>query len=632
MATGALDVEVGEQLRLADLITRCDALPLEARLRLAVLLGAPGHPVAFRPAELAARSLPLAPDARAAVGRAVIEGLGRDTLVRLAPCRLDVVFPAIGGRMGGVAAHRLPARLLAVLEREGAARWEALGSRTIGEVSGWHGVGPAATTTLAGLVVEAALAFLTEEGACPPVGPAASDDGVTTGQRGRSVDIEPRSGAIDPGGDLALLLGYEQRCPGEGGGLRSAIQRLAGPALPAPVRAAAQRLLACPGPPDLQATVLASAERVLGSLADVRDRVVFEQGVLLLDDRATPTQLGADLGISAERVRQLRSRAEGRVRSALADGSPELREAVAAVAAELGSARPRAFVDVLLERRGLAALTDPRSLLVLWAAGPYRPVVGSPAWLATDPVGLGPSTSAMLSEDGGVRPVEHLVREIERLGVLADATASWLAEQPVRVHEGLAVLTTGAPADVAERALSATGRAMTSDELSRWVAAPGDGGRAGTCSAALRDALRRDRRFVEVGRDQHELAEWGAQPYHDDVPVAAEPGEAGDWGRADDGRWWLRVLVAKEVLAGAGGPVPAGLVDCLGVRSGARRPFSTRYGPVMLTHAAGRPARGSLRPVALATGAVAGDALVLRFSPSDDVAAVELVRAIAAAS
>lgn len=51
----------------------------------------------------------------------------------------------------------------------------------------------------------------------------------------------------------------------------------------------------------------------------------------------------------------------------------------------------------------------------------------------------------------------------------------------------------------------------------------------------------------------------------------------------------------------------------------------------MLTHAADGPARGSLRPVALATRALAGDALVLRFNPSNVVASVELVRATAAA-
>lgn len=630
MATGAL-AEAVEQPPLAALITRCDVLALDARLRLAALLGTPGHPLAFRPEELATRCLPLAPDARAAVGRAVVGGLGREALARLAPCRLDVVFPAMGGRPGGPAAHRLPVRLLSVLEREGAAGWAALGSRTIGEVSGWHGLGPAAAATLVGSVVEAALAFLAHDGGDPLAGPASppGDDG-TTGQPGRSMDL--RGGAAGEAGDLALLLGYEQQCPGEGGGLRSAILRLAGPSLPPPVRAAAQRLLACPVAADRPPTVLAAAERALGTLGDVRDRVVFEQGSLLVDHRTTPTRLGTDLAISAERVRQLRCRAEARVRAALGDGPAELREAVAAVATEIGSALPRTSVDVVLGRRGLPALPDPRSLLVLWAAGPYRPVVGSPAWLATDPDGLGPSTTGLVSEDGGVRPVEHLLREIERLGVQPGAAAGWLAEQPVRVHEGLAVLTTGAPADVAERALSATAQAMTSDELSRWVCIPGDGARAAASTAALRDVLRRDRRFVEVGRDRYELAEWGAQPYHDVVPEAAGPGEPGEWGRAHDGRWWLQVLVGEDVLAGSGGPVPAGLVDGVGLRPGARRSFSTRYGPVMLTQAASGPARGSLRPVALATGAAAGDVLVLRFRPSDGVASVELVRAAAAAS
>lgn len=152
MATGALGEAVG-QPPLTALITRCDALALDARLRLAALLRTPGHPLAFRPEELATRCLPLAPDARAAVGRAVVGGLGREALTRLAPCRLDAVFPAIGGRTGGPAAHRVPGRLLSVLEREGATSWAALASRTIGEVSGWHGVGPAAATTLVGSVV-----------------------------------------------------------------------------------------------------------------------------------------------------------------------------------------------------------------------------------------------------------------------------------------------------------------------------------------------------------------------------------------------------------------------------------------------------------------------------------------------
>lgn len=627
MATGALDESV-EQPPLAALITRCDVLSLDARLRLAALLGAPGHPLAFRPGELATRFLPLAPDARAAVGRAVVDGLGPEALARMAPCRLDLLFPAIGGRAGGVAAHRVPARLLAVLEREGAASWAALGSRTIGEVSGWHGVGPAAAATLIESVVEAALAFLAD-GAASALGGPASDDGAS-GQPARS--MAALRGAGDEDGDLALLLGYEQRCPGQGGGLRSAILRLAGPTLPAPVRAAAQRLLAGQGPTDRQPTLLAAAERALGAAGDVRDRVVFEQGSLLLDHRLAPARLGADLAISAERVRQLRSRVEARVRAALGAGPAELREAVAAVAAEIGSALPRPSVDDVLERRGLPALPDPRSLFVLWAAGPYRPVVGSPAWLATDPDGLRTGTAGLLSEDGGVRPVKHLLQEIERLGVLPDVAAGWLAEQPVRVHEGLAVLTTGAPADVAERALSATGQAMTSDELSWWTSTPGDGAGSSAPIAALRDVLRRDRRFVEVSRDRFELAEWGAQPYHDVVPDGADHSEAGAWGRASDGWWWLRVHVGSDVLRGAAGPVPEGLVDSLGVRPGARRSFSTRYGPVMLTHAASGPARGSLRPVALATGAAAGDVLVLRFSPSDGAASVELVGAAAAAS
>lgn len=613
MAKGARDGQAAGQPQVAALITRCDALTVESRLRLAALLAVRGHPVAYRPGEVAGLVLTLDPDTRAVVGRAVGDGLGRDALASLAPCRLDAVFPAIEGRAGGPAAHGAPGRLLGILEQHAALRWATLGGYTIGDISGWSGVGPAMTATLLGLVIEASLGFLAKD---------AEDAEEAGGSR-----VGPVAGVAS---DLALLFAYDEGRPVKSGGLRSAIQRLAGSSSPVAVQAAAQRILQPLGPPGRPATVFVAAEEALGAIGDIRDRVVFEQGVLRLDDRPTLAQLGTDLNIGIERVRQLRSRAEQRVRSVLRDGPAEQRDSVAALAAEIGSALPRAVVDDMLEARGLPGQHDPRTQFVLWAAGPYRPVVGYPAWLSTDHDGLVATTRRLLAEDGGVRPVAHVVKELERLGMRADVAARWVAEQPVLVLDDLAVLTTGAPADVAERVLSAAGRAMTSDDLCGLVAVPGDGARLSAAAASMRDGLRRDRRFVEVGPDRYELAEWGAEPYHDE-PVATATGEPGDWGRAHDGSWWLRVVVEGDLLGGAGASVAAGLIECLGVRPGARRAFSTRYGPVVLTHAAAGPTRGSLRPIGLATGAEVGDTLVLRFGPDDSTATVELVRATAAA-
>ncbi|MGH9164379.1 MAG: hypothetical protein ACRDZW_02555 [Acidimicrobiales bacterium] len=329
-------------------------------------------------------------------------------------------------------------------------------------------------------------------------------------------------------------------------------------------------------------------------------------------------------------MRQLRARAASRARTAHLDGSDDLGATAEALAAVLGAALPVEVLETVLASRQLPPLPDPRSLLVLWLAGPYQPLTDHPGWLATDPDGLLAATRRLLGEDGGVRPVEHVVKDMERLGVATDLASAWLGEQPVRVLEGLAVLTTGSPAVVVERVLSACGRAMASEELSTWVAGSGDEGALVAAAAALRDVLRRDRRFVEVGRGRYELAEWGALPFFDEIPGCVEPGQPGEWGRAPDGRWWLRVPVEDHMLAGAGASVPAALVECLGLPRRARRSFSTRYGPVVLTHDAAGPARGSLRPVALATGAAVGDDLVLRFGPDDGTAAVEVVRATVA--
>lgn len=144
-------------------------------------------------------------------------------------------------------------------------------------------------------------------------------------------------------------------------------------------------------------------------------------------------------------------------------------------------------------------------------------------------------TLLLLLEDGGVRPVEHVTKELERLGVNHEHTGSWLAEQPVRLVEDLVVSTRGSAAQVAERALSATGRAMTLPELGPFTGAPETEGEV----AGLRALLHGTRRFVWVGDDGFELAEWGGGEASDTDPAVergsvrpvalaagAKPGEA----------------------------------------------------------------------------------------------------------
>jgi hypothetical protein len=86
------------------------------------------------------------------------------------------------------------------------------------------------------------------------------------------------------------------------------------------------------------------------------------------------------------------------------------------------------------------------------------------------------------------------------------------------------------------------------------------------------------------------------------------------------------------VLRGASEPVPLHVVEALGLPCGGRRTFTTRFGPVALSHKATQPIRGSMRPVALAAGATEGDALLLEFDAATGDASVELVLASSSAA
>lgn len=111
------------------------------------------------------------------------------------------------------------------------------------------------------------------------------------------------------------------------------------------------------------------------------------------------------------------------------------------------------------------------------------------------------------------------------------------------------------------------------------------------------------------------------------APPTAELLPGGQRDGASPGRARLRIEVDAAVLRGASDPVPQAVVLALGVPSGGRRTFPTRFGPVALVHTTAQPTRGSVRPVVLAAGARTGDALVLEFDATAGDASVELVLA-----
>lgn len=126
-----------------------------------------------------------------------------------------------------------------------------------------------------------------------------------------------------------------------------------------------------------------------------------------------------------------------------------------------------ATVDGALAGRRLPARHDPRSALLVWLAGPYLPLSGQGGWLAPDPANVLAETRRALAEDGAVRPFDHLVADLEAAGFAAHDVGDWLATQAVTIVDGLVVALSPNAADIAERLLSATGRAMTAADLAR---------------------------------------------------------------------------------------------------------------------------------------------------------------------
>ena len=333
--------------------------------------------------------------------------------------------------------------------------------------------------------------------------------------------------------------------------------------------------------------------------ADPRARAVVEHVDLLLapsvDARRTPPLVATQLGLSYERVRQLRVNMLDALRAA---GRAEpIAELAHQLAHELGEAVTRTEIDRVLVAHDLPRSDDPAGLLALWLAGPYLPVPDHPGWFSRDPAELVAHSRAVLEDGGGVHAVATLRRDLATLGITDANLDAWMEAQPLRIVHDVAVVMSGTVAQRAERALEATGTAMTLDELATWLE-PHQ-------RAEVAATIGRDGRFVRTAADLWELADWGSAP--------------------DDSLLRLDIRVDDDVLLGAEGLLPLPLVQALGLRPGRVSRFATRFGPLALSYDGERATRGSVRPIALASGAVPGSMLTFSLTPGLDRAEVELV-------
>ncbi|HWA55018.1 MAG TPA: sigma factor-like helix-turn-helix DNA-binding protein, partial [Solirubrobacterales bacterium] len=227
---------------------------------------------------------------------------------------------------------------------------------------------------------------------------------------------------------------------------------------------------------------------------------------VLADRRPTLRQLGEELGVSAERVRQR----EKRAREAIADqlqieGSP-VWTAVTELRSRFGSlARLRELEEVmaaLASQADAPASSVHRRALLLYLTG--HEVCGE--WVQS--VGLDRRTASLLetlTEDGPVE-LERCCRELERLGVEESLRRPWLASRPGFLLVGGQVVRESQVADVAIAILREALEPLDLHELFKRTESPAS-------FESFRSHIQHDERFVRRGVRRYGLSEWGGNPY-----------------------------------------------------------------------------------------------------------------------
>lgn len=292
---------------------------------------------------------------------------------------------------------------------------------------------------------------------------------------------------------------------------------------------------------DEGADVANSYEFLLAQCGDRRQQEIFRRRIEL--NAPTLEQLGEEMSITRERVRQLQKTAEERVSAAVREreGS-EIRWRAAQLRQQLGTAiayaGAAAQAALSAATRAIPGDSGPAEALLLWLAGKYR-LDKQTGWLFLDadyvrgkvgPLGdFGPPARAALlrqvAGDEGVVDIAALRSRAAAAGLVAPAADDWIGLCPFRDFDGTLILWQGSVADKAEALLGILKRPVTADELNELI-----GERHSLRS--LRNRLLDDDRFVRTDRSRMGLRRWGIEEYTSIVDEIEEEigrcgGEAG---------------------------------------------------------------------------------------------------------
>lgn len=241
---------------------------------------------------------------------------------------------------------------------------------------------------------------------------------------------------------------------------------------------------------------------------DERQRIILARR-MFADVPATLDQLGGELGVTRERIRQIESKVRGRLLDLIAPNGP---------LAEVAASARRAINQVM----PLADLLD-----LFPALGRKVDSVGQPAWRVLDRIDdgyeiedgwcLAPSRSAArvnaqaqlqdLADQYGVVRLEAITLvETSAPERRREVTAAWVASCGYIVDGEFVFSRTSSVGDYAAAVLSVAGTPLTTQEIiNRFVFERSTG--------SLRNAMSIDERFERVDRDRWALAEWGMDAY-----------------------------------------------------------------------------------------------------------------------
>lgn len=240
---------------------------------------------------------------------------------------------------------------------------------------------------------------------------------------------------------------------------------------------------------------------------------ILLQRILPTKEPATLHELGQELGVTRERVRQI----ETKVRQRLCEliSTPASRAVVYAAAQlrrRMGAAFPVEDLSSHLILRfdihpDMASMKDAIEQLILWVAGPYKE--RTPGWLVCEAESNLPSaTIAVLhsATQSGPIPKEEGIEAIEDLGVVTRYAERWISQTGrFRFVDGWLVRWSGSFADKAEHLLLLGGEPLTREEIGERV--------AGSVSRGSIQQLYADERFMRTSRIHIGLRIWGLEEY-----------------------------------------------------------------------------------------------------------------------